>query len=144
MTLSLGDLVDLVGEFERNLEHRLCGLAVRIASNGEVREEAWARPITRFDFDDDSEEFLLFVDDPKYESSGEMPQSSWQSLGELVAFASTNASRRHFAACIAELWSEHDTTVRIDYPVIGTGENPPRQRFFAVVRDDQEQDETES
>ena len=141
MALSVDDLIDAIHAEDRDPHLRLCGLAIHVADSGSQTREVWARPVSRIEFDDENEELLLFVGEPKFESFGDMPSDMILTVADLAAAVHGQDTRGHITVCVSEEWSSHETEVRIDYPVTGTGENRPCARFFAVVRDEPRQGE---
>lgn len=104
----------------------LNAIAVNFDSSNEVESMAWIKPVRKISADHEHGEILFHYDN----------ESNKKDVGIVLAdvFDFLDESHLEYSACVAIENEIDGNYVRIDYPIIGTGENLDEKRCLFVVQ----------
>ena len=132
MSKCVADMLADIANIAAEGSCELLVLAVTLGAGGEAEETKWVAPVSRVQFDGDSQECLFHVD---YECMDEPRQSpTGVTLADVLSAASK--ANRGYDVCVAHEVQLDGSRIRIDTPIIGFGENAGKHQYFVVIPGD--------
>jgi len=136
MSKRVSDMLAYIEERGAEPTFQLFALAVTIDAGGQVEGQKWVAPISQVQFDANSSECLLHIEDGEPPINRSRLNAARVTLADVLSMISP--ANREYAVCTAQEAHLDDARVRIDTPIIGFGENPEERRYFVVVLGDRD------